>query len=56
MFTRASDNYHVLQWAFALFPQVVLNQRRRDASGLSVGLLAFWLVGDVCGLFGTILT
>merc|ERR1711939_957972 len=43
-------------WIFALFPQVVLNQRRKDASGLSPILLCFWLIGDICGFTGTALT
>ncbi|KAI8919099.1 hypothetical protein DFJ77DRAFT_497609 [Powellomyces hirtus] len=39
-----------------LLPQMYKNYTRGDVSGLSLGLLTIWAVGDVTGLVGAVLT
>ncbi|KAJ3158966.1 PQ loop repeat-containing protein 2 [Geranomyces michiganensis] len=39
-----------------LFPQMWKNYRRGDVSGLSLGLLLTWALGDITGFIGAILT
>ncbi|KAL9654637.1 hypothetical protein ABK040_006699 [Willaertia magna] len=46
----------IVLWVCALFPQVVKNFKNRDASSMSIGLLAQWIVGDSSNLIGAILT
>lgn len=53
-------------WAFGMLslatfllvflPQIQLNYKRQSVDGLSVGLLAFWTLGDVSGLLGVVWT
>ncbi|KAJ3175718.1 PQ loop repeat-containing protein 2 [Geranomyces variabilis] len=39
-----------------LFPQMWKNYRRGDVSGLSLGLLLIWALGDITGFVGAVLT
>jgi len=43
-------------WVFALFPQIIINYRRKKCDSLSGLFLAIWVCGDVSNLLGCLWT
>lgn len=45
----------IVFWIFVLFPQILLNYKKKSTQGISTIFFALWLIGDVTNLIGSIL-
>lgn len=46
----------VIFFANCFAPQITLNFLNGSSEGLSVGMILFWSLGDICNLTGVLLT
>ncbi|KAJ2805292.1 putative vacuolar membrane transporter for cationic amino acids [Coemansia helicoidea] len=42
-------------WMVVMFPQIVLNYRRRSGEGVSLAMMVAWVVGDVLNIAGALM-